>query len=103
MVRTKHLPLFLILAAFAACKKDRTCTCVDTVDVHESTESGFESKAGTSVTSVTHFSRVKKNDPALNMCKDVNYSGSHTYTVGTASVSQPHEVKMAGRTRCTLE
>ncbi len=59
--------------SFASCKKDRTCTCVDT-----STEPGT-----TSSTSVKTYTKAKKGD-ARAACTSVSYVDSNNYTITRA-------------------
>ena len=88
---------------FIACKKDRTCTCTNSVISKSSTQPGYTYTAQEPTTTTTKYTKIKKNSVYGQICVTQDITQTANQTVYTGSTTTNYVVTTVSKNDCTLK
>ena len=101
----KKILLTAVVAAFviASCSKERTCTCVTTVQSISSTQPNYAVTIPAPTTETIKYAKVKKGNVYIQLCTTRNESQTYNYSVFSGSTTTNYVRTEIDQIDCTLK
>ncbi len=88
---------------FAACKKDRTCTCTYTEVSGSSTEPNYTFTPDPPRTTTDRYTKIKKNNVYAELCVTNEQTSSYPYTSFNGTTTVTYVRTTVTKNECTLK
>jgi hypothetical protein len=93
---------FGMLLIFAACKKDRTCSCTSTEVSRTSTQPNYTYTAPPASSSTTTYKKIKKNNVNAQNCVNSESVDKYSYIVITGTTTNQYQMTVTTDRACDL-